>query len=273
MLFTKDQVSTIHSETFAFIQVEENNHLLTVTLNRPEKKNAMNPTMMREVAYALTYAHYTNAVWAVVLAANGDIFSAGADLKAFAGQTEPDDSTIPQPAGDVVIGDLFRHLHKPCIGKIHAPVMAGGFLLVCGCTHIIASDKATFSLPEVRRGIWPFQVMQSMLQVMPARQVLDFCMRAGKADAQRAKELGLVTEVVAAGELDSAVQSLVDDIFKYSPTAIRKGLEAYDKLAELNDNEKHTYLLKMLGETIGSQDAKEGIKAFMEKREPNWIGE
>lgn len=273
MLYTKDQVATIKSETFAFLQVEENNHLLTITLNRPEKKNAMNPTMVRELSYALTYAHYTNSIWAVVLAANGDIFSAGADLKAFAGQTEPDNSTIPQPDGEVVIGDLFNHLHKPCIGKIHAPVMAGGFLLVCGCTHIIASEDATFSLPEVRRGIWPFQVMQSMLQVMPARQVLDFCMRAGKADAKMAKELGLVTKVVTPDDLEAQVQDLVNDIFKYSPTAIRKGLEAYDKLSELQDSEKHKYLLKMLGETIGSQDAKEGIKAFMEKREPNWIGE
>lgn len=273
MLYTKEQVATIKEETFAFLQVEEKDHLLTVTLNRPEKKNAMNPTMMREIAYALTYAHHTNSVWAVVVAANGDIFSAGADLKAFAGQTEPDNSTVPQPNGEIVIGDLFNHLHKPCIAKIHAPVMAGGFLLVCGCTHVVASDNATFSLPEVRRGIWPFQVMQSMLQVMTARQVLDFCMRAGKVDANGAKKLGLVTEVVTAGELDGAVQALVDDIFKYSPTAIRKGLEAYDKLSELQDSEKHKYLLKMLGETIGSQDAKEGIKAFMEKREPNWIGE
>lgn len=273
MLYSKEEVDKIHEQTFAFIEVKETNHLLTITLDRAEKKNAMNPTMMRELAYALTYAKLTNSVWAVVVDAKGNIFSAGADLKAFAGQTEEDNSSIPQANGDIVVGDLFNSLHKPCIAKVHAPVFAGGFLLVCGCTHVIAAEEATFALPEVKRGIWPFQVMQSMLQVMPARKVLDFCMRARKVDANEALELGLASKVVKGQDLDNEVQALVDDIFQYSPTAIRKGLEGFEKLGELQDHEKHSYLLKMLGETIGSKDAKEGIKAFMEKRKPQWIGE
>ena len=98
MLYTKDNVADFKSQTFAYLIVEEDDHVLNITLNRPEKKNAMNPMLMNELVYALSYAHHTPSVWVVVLQAKGDVFCAGADLKAFAGQS-PDgaNSSIPEP--------------------------------------------------------------------------------------------------------------------------------------------------------------------------------
>ena len=272
MLYTTEQLLQIKEQTFAHLIVEEKDHLLTLTLNRPEKKNALNPVLFKELAYALSYAKQAREVWTVVISANGDVFCAGADLKAFSGATETTASTIPEPNGEVVIGNIFNSLHKPCIAKVHAPVYAGGFLIVCGCTHVIASSSATFALPEVKRGLYPFQVMQSLLQIMPARTVLDLCIRAKTLSATDAEKIGLVSKVVGQNELNAEVQSLVDEIFQFSPSAIRLGLEAFDNLKNIPAAEAHSYLKQMLGECIQTEDAAEGMAAFIGKRKPVWKG-
>jgi enoyl-CoA hydratase/carnithine racemase len=139
------------------IIVEEKENVLTITLNRPEKRNAFHMPLANELAYALAYAHYNNAVWCVVLKANGPTFCAGADLKAFAGDdTTEKPSTIPMPKDMVKLGDEFNGLHKPCIAQVHADVYAGGFLMIGGATHVVAVESAKFGLPEVKRGIFPF---------------------------------------------------------------------------------------------------------------------
>jgi enoyl-CoA hydratase/carnithine racemase len=209
----------------------------------------------------------------VVIDANGDVFSAGADLKAFAGMSQEEhSSTIPEPKGEVLIAELFTQVHKPCIAKVHAPVLAGAFLIVCGCTHVVAADTATFSLPEVKRGIWPMQVMQSLIDILPARTALDLCMRGTKLNCAEAHELGLVTSITAANKLDATVNSLLEEIKANSPSAIRHGLKAYDELRSIADDQKQAYLKKMLFAVLGTADAAEGINAFKEKRSPNWTG-
>ncbi len=272
MNYTIEQTLEFHGYTFAHLLTEERNHLLTITLNRPEKKNALNPTLFKELAFALSYAKYNQDVWGVVIAAKGDVFCAGADLKAFAGEQQTSISTVPEPEGEVVLGDVFSSLFKPCIAKVQAPVYAGGFLIVCGCTHVIASENVTFSLPEVKRGIFPFQVMNSLLQIMSPRQALDFCIRAKTVNAVEAERLGLVSKVVSADNLDAEVNALVDEIFQYSPAAIRIGLEAYDNLKNIPASQAHSYLKQMLGDALQTKDAAEGIAAFAEKRKPNWTG-
>jgi enoyl-CoA hydratase/carnithine racemase len=272
MLYSSDQLATFKTQKFAHLIVEENGHLLTITLNRPEKKNAMNAVLFREIAFALKYAKHNANIWAVVIAAKGDVFCAGADLKSFAGEKEHDISTVPEPQGEIVLGDVFARLHKPCIAKVHAPVYAGGLLIICGCTHVVAVEEATFSLPEVKRGLYPFQVMQSMLHIMPARTVLDFCIRAKSVNAGEGEKLGLVSKVVTKATLDTEVQNLVDEIFQYSPSAIRLGLEAFDNLKKVPAAEAHTYLKQMLSLAIDTEDAAEGLAAFIEKRKPVWKG-
>ena len=272
MLYTFEEAMEFKGKKFAHLLYEEKNHVLTLTLNRPEKKNALNDVLFRELAFALYYAHYNKDIWMVVIAANGDVFCAGADLKA--GETKPGEttSTVVAPRQEIALGDVFMNLHKPCIARVHAPVYAGGFLIVCGCTHVIASTNATFSLPEVKRGVWPFQVMYSMLQIMPMRQVIDLCMRAKTLSATEAEKTGLVSKVVEPAMLDNEVQALVDEIFQYSPTGIRLGLEALDNIRDLPTGEIHTYLRQMFGESLQTEDAIEGKKAFAEKRKPVWKG-
>lgn len=274
MIYSKYDIATFKEQHFAFLIVEEHDHVLSITLNRPDKRNAFHMPLANELAYALAYAHYTNDIWAVVLKANGPVFCAGADLKAFAGDdTVERPSTIPMPKDMIKLGDEFAGLHKPCIAQVHGDVYAGGFLMIGGCTHVIAVENAKFGLPEVKRGIWPFQVMATLEPLMSARQLLDLCILGKTITSFEAKEIGLVSEVVRAEELESSVHKLVEAIKEQSPTAIRLGLKAFQEMKSIKADEKHKYLHAMLMQCLSSKDTAEGLAAFKEKRKPNWSGQ
>lgn len=274
MLYTQEQIANFSEQSFAYLIIEEKENVLTITLNRPDKRNAFHMPLANELAYALAYAHYNNAIWCVVLKANGPTFCAGADLKAFAGDdTTEKPSTIPMPKDMVKLGDEFNGLHKPCIAQVHGDVYAGGFLMIGGATHVIAVEGAKFGLPEVKRGIWPFQVMATLEPLMSARQLLDLCIRAKTLSAQEAKEIGLVSEVVNAENLETRVSELVEDIKEQSPTAVRLGLKAFQEMKSKAAEDKHKYLHAMLMQCLQSKDAAEGLAAFKEKRKANWIGQ
>ncbi len=274
MVYTQEQVATIHEQHFAFLEITEAENVLTITLNRPEKRNAFHQPYMNELAYALSYAHYEKSVWVVVIKANGPVFCAGADLKAFAGmEVDSEGSTIPMPSQMFVLGDELKGLHKPLIAQVHGDVYAGGFLMLGGCTHVVTASTARFGLPEVKRGIWPMQVMASLMPVMNSRQMLDMCMRARVLNANEAFELGLATQVEDTEELEEAVHKLVTHIKEQSPSAIRLGLKAFNEMESIPKEKQHKYLHKMLMEVLQTKDAKEGLTAFREKRKANWTGE
>ncbi len=272
MIYNNTQVQSIFSHTFAYLKVEEKEHVLYVTLNRPQAKNAMSPTMVREYAFALSYAHHQAHIWVVVFAAEGNVWCAGADLKAMRGQEEANNSTIPMPDAEIVIGDLFTKVHKPVIARLHAPVYAGGHLLVAGCHFVVATPLVSFSLPEVKRGLYPFQVMDMLLKIMPVRAVLDWCIRGGAISAQQALAWGLVTQLVAEEELDTSIAKLIEEITQNSPSAIRLGLKAFEQMRSVPEEEKQAFLKQLFEQTIQTEDAQEGLKAFAEKRKPTWTG-
>jgi len=269
-LFKEFDANTFHQQQFHFLLIEEQEHVLTVTLNRPNKKNALHPQMVNEIAYAFQYAHSNPAVWMIVVEAVGNVFCAGADLKAMAGMAEDHESSIPAPADAILIGELFRKVNKPVIAKVTGDVYAGGFFFLAGSHIVIAQDNVKFGLPEVKRGLYPMQVMASLLQVMPARKVIDWCIRGYNLPVAEAERFGLVTEVVTAEEMERTIQRIVNELKLNSPTAISNGLQAFDHIRP--SGAEHQYLLEMLMQTIGSKDGQEGLKAFREKRAPNWTG-
>lgn len=270
-MYTQDQVSSIHEQTFAFLEISESDHVLHITLDRAKKKNALHPQMVNELAYAMQYAHLNHSIWMIVIQAKGNVFCAGADLKAMAGIIEPNDSTIPAPSGEVLIGEIFNKLHKPSIAKVTGDVYAGGFFFLAGCNIVIAQEDVKFGLPEVKRGIFPFQVMAALLKVMPARKVIDWCIRGYNLPVAEAERYGLVTAVFPADEIDAEVQRVIAELKQNSPSAIRLGLEAYDHIQP--SAAEHTYLFEMLQKTIMTKDGQEGLRAFREKRQPDWTGE
>ncbi|GAB3024121.1 enoyl-CoA hydratase/isomerase family protein [Spirosoma pulveris] len=269
MLYTPQQTAQLPADGFRYLLASVDDHVLTITLNRSEKKNALHPPMLAELAFLIAYAEHTADIWLVVLAAAGDTFCAGMDLKSLsAGDTET--ASVPTPAGPIRLGELMAGLHKPTVARVQGPVYAGGFLLVGASTYVVAAESATFSLPEVKRGLFPFQVLAILLDIMPARKALDLCLRAKTLPSGEALTLGLVTEVVPADQLDSAVACLADELKQLSPTAMQFGLRAYQQLKDLPSGEQQAYLFDQFQQLQQTPDAKEGMAAFLEKRKPNW---
>jgi len=250
---------------FSATKINIKNRIMTVTLDRPEKKNALNNVMMNEINYALAYAKQEKAIRVVIFAANGDVFCAGADLS----RTDSD-SNVPKLENSDDISLSLRHLYKPVICKIQGPVLAGALLIVANSTHAIAINEATFSAPEIHRGLWPFMVMAGLFRVMPKRAGLDFIMRGKPIDSKKAEEWGLINESVKKEEIDKKVDKLAMELASLAPETMKFGLEAYEKQDSKSFDEALPYLKKQIAKCFEGEDAKEGISAFLEKRKPNW---
>ena len=171
---------------------------------------------------------------------------------------------------EILIGELFNKIYKPTIAVVNKDVYAGGFLILAGCLFVVANNRLNFSLPEVKRGLFPMQVMASLINIMPKRKVLDWCVRGYSITAKEAHSLGLLSHICNEDEIHSVTNKLVEEIKENSPKAISLGLEAYDNL--YNTNNEHEYLSEMLNKMQQNDDAKEGLSAFREKRKPNWTG-
>ena len=250
---------------FKATEIDIKNNIMNITLNRPEKKNALNNVMMNEINYALAYAKQEREIRVIVIDAEGDIFCAGADLR-----LAKEESNVPKIEGADDISFSLRRLHKPVICKIQGSVLAGALLLVTNATHAIAVDSAKFSAPEIHRGLWPFMVMAGLFRVMPKRAGLDFIMRGQPIDANKAETWGLINESVAANELDKRVSELAKELANLAPGTMQFGLEAYEKQDALEFDKALPYLQKQIAKCFEGDDAKEGITAFLEKRKPNW---
>ena len=250
---------------FSATEINIKNNIMEITLNRPEKKNALNSVMMNEINYALAYAKQEDTIRVVVFAAKGDIFCAGADLS-----KPKSESNVPKLENADDISLSLRHLFKPVISKIQGSVLAGALLIVCNSTHAIAVREATFSAPEIHRGLWPFMVMAGLFRVMPKRAGLDFIMRGKPIDSKKAEEWGLINECVKKEELNEKVDKLANELASLAPETMKFGLEAYEKQDSKSFDDALPYLKEQIAKCFEGKDAKEGIAAFLEKRKPNW---
>tara|TARA_Y200000002_G_scaffold268465_1_gene223247 strand:- start:316 stop:1101 length:786 start_codon:yes stop_codon:yes gene_type:complete len=250
---------------FKTILLDVKNNIMTITLNRPEKKNALNNVMMNELNYALAYAKQESSIRVVVIAAEGNIFCAGADLT-----RTKSESNVPKLKNNDDISLSLRHLYKPVICKIQGSVYAGALLIVSNSTHAIAVKEAEFSAPEIHRGLWPFMVMAGLFRVMPKRAGLDFIMRGQPIDVSKAEKFGLINQSVNKEYLDETVNSLAKELASLAPETMQFGLEAYEKQDSKSFNEALPYLQEQIAKCFEGKDAKEGISAFLEKRKPNW---
>jgi enoyl-CoA hydratase/carnithine racemase len=248
--------------------VHQEGHVVTLTLNKPEKKNPLSQELVNELLWALDDAEADASVRVIVLTGAGNAFSAGADLK---GMTAGRGKLEKKGEFDDLLL-RFDGLHKPIIARIPGYVMGGAMGIVACCHFAVACDSAVLATPEIKRGLFPMMIMAVLRRVVSTRELLKLMLLGEKISASEAKEIGLITEVVPDGELDARVNDLASQLAKQSPTAMRMGLRAFNEQRKMSVQEALPYLREQLYALLGSEDAKEGLAAFFEKREPNWTG-
>ncbi|OYU87867.1 MAG: enoyl-CoA hydratase [Bradyrhizobiaceae bacterium PARB1] len=242
-----------------------------ITIDRPEKRNAMNADVIAGIADGYRKAHEDAEVRAIVLTGAGEkAFCAGADL-ANSGSAFAQD--FSKPNGD--LADLMRlsqNATKPAIARVNGVCMAGGMGLLCMTDMAVAADTAIFGLPEVKVGVFPMQVLALLQSIAPRRLVNEWCITGEPFDARTAQDAGLLNHVVPAAELDAKIDWLIARITDKSPTAIRRGKYAMRAIAAMSFDESIAYLESQIAILSMTEDAKEGLKAFAEKRKPVWPG-
>lgn len=242
-----------------------------IVLNRPDRKNPLGPQTINELLWALDDAKDDAAVRAVVITGAGAAFSAGADLKQMS--SGHGDEPALAPKGD--FRDLmlrFPMLGKPTIARVPGPAMGGGLGLVAACDFAIACESAVLGTPEIKRGLWPMMIMAVLREIVPRRKLMSMMLLGDKLSAREALDHGLLTSVVPDDQLDGAVDALASKLAAQSPTAMRMGLEAFHATRGEPLDRAVPYLQDRLYALLATDDAREGMTAFLEKRAPNWTG-
>lgn len=243
-----------------------------VTIDRPERRNAMSFPVMQGLRTAVADARADDSVRVLVLTGAGDkAFCAGADLGGIAGDAD----AVAAHEGRGLLADLFRDLWglgKPTIARVRGYALAGGFGLACACDFVIASDDAQFGTPEINVGLWPYMITVPLLRSMPPKRALELMATGRRVNAAEAERIGFVTQVAPAEELDAAVDDFAAVLASKSPLIMRWGRDSFYRALELPTDAALDYLQTMLTITSASEDTAEGIAAFVEKRAPKWNG-
>ncbi len=242
-----------------------------ITINREERRNAMNDAVVFGIMDGLTAASADPETRAVVLTGAGDrAFCAGADLSAGSGSFKYDYSKVGIPF--VKLMRQARDLTLPLIARVNGHAMAGGLGMLGMCDMAIAVDNARFGMPEVGIGIFPMQIMAVLQRLIPNRKLYEMALTGEPIPAAEALELGLVNYVVPAVELDAKVDWLLARLLNKSPTAIRRGKYAMRQTESMNFDNAAVFMEAQIGTLALTEDAAEGRQAFIEKRKPNWPG-
>src|SRR3954470_22295225 len=242
-----------------------------ITINRPDKRNALNGEVIAGIAKGYHDAHDDSDVRVIVLTGAGDkAFCAGADLQNSGAAFAMDFSKPNVDYADLL--RLAQNATKPAIARVGGACMAGGMGLLCMTDLAVAADHVLFGLPEVKVGVFPMQVMSLLQSIAPRRMIQEWALTGEPFDALAAQAAGLLNYVVPAADLDAKVAWLAGRIVDKSPIAIRRGKYAMRAIASMSFDESIAYTESQIALLALTEDAKEGLKAFAEKRKPSWPG-
>jgi enoyl-CoA hydratase/carnithine racemase len=243
----------------------------TLTLNRPQARNALSMALMADLLSALEAIGGDASVKVVVLAGSGPAFCAGHDLKELRGDPRRDAYEAVFARCSALMLAITR-LPKPVIARVHGVATAAGCQLVATCDLAIAAEEARFATPGVNIGLFCSTPMVALSRAVPRKQAMEMLLTGELIPASRAAEIGLVNRAVPAAELDRAVMDLARAIADKSPLTLAIGKEAFYRQIDLDLAAAYAYTSEVMTTNMLARDAEEGVDAFLAKRKPVWQG-
>jgi enoyl-CoA hydratase len=251
------------------VEYEVRGRVAVLTINRPDKKNAVNGDVARGMEAAIDRLEEDPEVWVGVLTGAGTVFCAGADLKAI---NEGKAAELATERGGFG-GIAARSRTKPMIAAVDGPALAGGTEIVLSCDMVVASTAASFGIPEVKRSLVAAAGgLFRLPRVLPRNIALELGLTGDPITAERALQFGMVNEVVEPGQALDAGVALAERIAKNAPLAVRETLRLMIELKDADDDTGFRESGKAMMDLAGTEDFWEGPKAFLEKRDPEWKG-
>ena len=243
----------------------------TITIDDPDRRNPLSNPAMAEMAAMVDRAAADATVRVIVITGAGDqAFSAGGDLSG---------DFVDSPIADhdargalAVLLRSLRHCGKPTVARVNGHALAGGFGLAAACDVVVAVKDATFGTPEIKVGLWPMMITAVLQRVMPHKAALELMMTGRRVTADEAMRLGVVSRVVRRSDLDDAVDLVVTGLASASPLVLRLGRDAFYAVEDLDFDAAIDQLHVGLTAVAATDDAAEGVAAFLEKRRPEWRG-
>jgi len=246
--------------------------VVTIALDQPDTRNALSDGLLDELIAALRQARDDDAVRCAVLTSTHDrVFSAGANLGGFAA----DVPLVHKYFGTERFPELFRllgELGKPSLCAANGHALAGSLGIALACDLIIAKEGATFGTPEINVGVFPFMIMALIYRNVGRKKTNELLLLGDRIDAHEAERIGLVNRVVAADEFDAVVAEWAGKLAAKSPLLMRLGKDAMFRQQDMSLADALDYLRAQLTLATSTEDVREGVSAFFEKRQPVWRG-
>lgn len=256
--------------TFEDLTLTTEDAIAVLTLNRPNRRNALSLGLMREMIACLGEIEANHAVQAVILAAEGKVYSSGHDLSEMVGRSVSDYRTIFDVCAELML--KIQSIPQPVIAEVQGIATAAGCQLVATCDLAIAAEHATFATPGVRIGLFCTTPMVALSRAIGRKRALHMLLTGESIDAATAANWGLINSVVSASELKSATRKLAKRVAEASPLTVSIGKQAYYNQIDLDQPKAYAYAKEVMTTNALAGDAQEGISAFLAKRTPCWSG-
>jgi len=256
--------------TYHNILVEQAGTIVYVTMNRPERRNALSLAHMHELIDCLTAIGQDREAAVVILRGSGSAFCAGHDLSEMVGQTS--EFYQHEFAVCTELMELIQAIPQPVIAQVHGVATAAGCQLVATCDLAVAAEEARFATPGVKIGLFCSTPMVALSRVVGRKKAMEMLLTGELIGAREALAEGLVNRVVPAAELAAATRALAEQIAAASPLVVGLGKQAFYRQLDLPMHEAYLYASEVMTANAALEDAQEGMGAFLEKRRPEWRG-